>query len=120
MPAVRWRRLGRPGGAQAQRRRKNELSASFVTFAALLDMELHHGYGENRLVEAFARVRCLDCGSAYTKPMGHGTAAANPGCPECGYLGWVPFSAEGTVAAAPLRRGSPAAPVRATTLTPPK
>jgi len=56
-------------------------------------VELYQGY-ENRLVKAFARVRCLDCGGAYTKPMGRGTAAANPGCPECGYLGWLPFSAE--------------------------
>ena len=55
-------------------------------------MELYEGY-ETRLGYAFARVRCLDCGSPYTKPMSRGTAAANPGCPECGYLGWSPFSA---------------------------
>jgi hypothetical protein len=54
-------------------------------------MELYEGY-ESRLVNAFARVRCLDCGSPYTKPMSRGTAASNPGCPECGYLGWLPFS----------------------------
>jgi hypothetical protein len=55
-------------------------------------MELYEGY-EARLVNAFARVRCLGCGSPYIKPMSRGTAAANPGCPECGYLGWLPFSA---------------------------
>jgi hypothetical protein len=55
-------------------------------------VELYQGY-EARLIRAFARVRCLECGSSYTKPMGRGTAAANPGCPECGYLGWLPFSA---------------------------
>lgn len=62
-------------------------------------------------------VRCLECGSPYAKPVGGGTTAANPGCPDCGYLGWLPFS---SVAAAPLRLGSPAAPFRVTTLTPPK
>jgi predicted nucleic acid-binding Zn-ribbon protein len=34
-------------------------------------------------------VRCLSCGSAYTKPASGGTVRANPGCPDCGYLGWV-------------------------------
>jgi hypothetical protein len=37
-------------------------------------------------------VRCLACDSEYAKPVGGGTAAANPGCPECGYLGWRPVS----------------------------
>jgi len=37
-------------------------------------------------------VCCLDCGSWYAKPVGGGTAQANPGCPDCGYLGWVPFN----------------------------
>jgi predicted nucleic acid-binding Zn-ribbon protein len=34
-------------------------------------------------------VRCLSCGTLYTKPLGGGTVRANPGCPECGYIGWV-------------------------------
>jgi hypothetical protein len=93
VPPLRWSRLGRPGGAEAPRRRKSKLGASFVRFRALLGVELHQGF-ENRVVKAFARVRCLDCGSSYSKPMGRGTAAANPGCPTCGYLGWVPFSGE--------------------------
>jgi predicted nucleic acid-binding Zn-ribbon protein len=48
-------------------------------------------------------VSCLECGSVYAKPVGGGTAATNPGCPECGYLGWMPFkSASERV---PLRSG---------------
>jgi hypothetical protein len=35
------------------------------------------------------RVRCLGCGVVYVKPTGGGTVSANPGCPECGYVGWV-------------------------------
>ena len=35
------------------------------------------------------RVRCLSCGGVYTKPSGGGTVSANPGCPDCGYVGWV-------------------------------
>jgi len=36
-----------------------------------------------------ASVRCLECGAVYAKPAGGGTVRSNPGCPECGYLGWV-------------------------------
>ena len=34
-------------------------------------------------------VRCLECGAVYAKPVGGGTVQQNPGCPECGYVGWV-------------------------------
>ncbi len=34
-------------------------------------------------------VRCLECGAVYTKPTRGGTARANPGCPQCGYVGWM-------------------------------
>jgi hypothetical protein len=34
-------------------------------------------------------VRCLECGAVYAKPAGGGIVQANPGCPECGYVGWV-------------------------------
>jgi predicted nucleic acid-binding Zn-ribbon protein len=40
-------------------------------------------------------VRCLSCGAAYAKPANGGTVRANPGCPECGYVGWVPESLTG-------------------------
>ena len=38
-------------------------------------------------------VRCLECGAVYAKPAGGGTVRQNPGCPDCGYVGWVPLSA---------------------------
>ena len=34
-------------------------------------------------------VRCLECGLVYAKPSSGGTVRANPGCPDCGYVGWV-------------------------------
>ena len=34
-------------------------------------------------------VRCLECGAAYAKPAAGGTVRENPGCPDCGYVGWV-------------------------------
>jgi predicted nucleic acid-binding Zn-ribbon protein len=34
-------------------------------------------------------VRCLECGAVYAKPSGGGTVQQNPGCPDCGYLGWL-------------------------------
>lgn len=35
-------------------------------------------------------VRCLECGEVYSKPFAGGTVEKNPGCPECGYVGWIP------------------------------
>lgn len=43
-------------------------------------------------------VRCLECGEVYARPSGGGTVAKNPGCPVCGYVGWleagIPISPE--------------------------
>ena len=38
-------------------------------------------------------VRCLDCGAVYAKPSAGGTVRQNPGCPECGYVGWMAATA---------------------------
>jgi hypothetical protein len=45
--------------------------------------------GETQRLELLEQVRCLDCGAAYTKPAGGGTVRENPGCPDCGYVGWI-------------------------------
>ena len=37
-------------------------------------------------------VRCLECGEVYSKPSAGGTVTKNPGCPVCGYVGWIPLS----------------------------
>ena len=37
-------------------------------------------------------VCCLECGEIYSKPAAGGTVVKNPGCPECGYVGWIPLS----------------------------
>jgi hypothetical protein len=37
-------------------------------------------------------VRCLECGAVYSKPSSGGTSETNPGCPVCGYVGWIPIS----------------------------
>jgi hypothetical protein len=34
-------------------------------------------------------VICLACAAAHEKPAGTGTLATNPGCPTCGYVGWI-------------------------------
>lgn len=49
------------------------------------------------------RVRCLHCSAGYVKPAGGGTVSANPGCPECGYVGWVLERAPISVDAVPTR-----------------
>ena len=43
-------------------------------------------------LELIESVRCLECGARYAKPARGGTVAANPGCPECGDLGWLPVA----------------------------
>jgi hypothetical protein len=43
-------------------------------------------------LRALESVCCLECGQIYAKPVGGGTVNANPGCPGCGYLGWIPVS----------------------------
>ena len=42
-----------------------------------------------RSLAVLETVRCLECGAVYSKPTSGGTAQANPGCPECGYVGWL-------------------------------
>ena len=41
-------------------------------------------------------VRCLECGDVYAKPNAGGTVHKNPGCPTCGYVGWIPVSLPAT------------------------
>ena len=52
------------------------------------------------------RVRCLSCGVDYVKPAGGGTVSANPGCPVCGYVGWVLEGSPVRRRIAPLRSGA--------------
>jgi len=48
-------------------------------------------------------VRCLECGAVYAKPTGGGTVRQNPGCPECGYVGWSDIGPRVTEGWQPLR-----------------
>ena len=43
-------------------------------------------------LEVLHTVRCLGCGTVYSKPARGGTVTVNPGCPDCGYLGWLTTS----------------------------
>jgi predicted RNA-binding Zn-ribbon protein involved in translation (DUF1610 family) len=47
---------------------------------------------EQRPLTVYQSVRCLECGAVYSKPERGGTLEANPGCPECGYVGWLPLN----------------------------
>jgi predicted nucleic acid-binding Zn-ribbon protein len=50
------------------------------------------GNPEGPALAVYENVRCLECGTEYAKPARGGTARANPGCPECGYVGWLSVS----------------------------
>jgi hypothetical protein len=63
-----------------------------------------------RTLRVLESVRCLGCGKEYAKPAGGGTAATNPGCPECGYLGWLGLSS--AVEATQLHSGADLRPRR--------
>ena len=43
-------------------------------------------------LEVLESVRCLECGDVYAKPSAGGTVQKNPGCPTCGYVGWIPIT----------------------------
>jgi hypothetical protein len=45
--------------------------------------------GDTRRLAVVESVRCLECGAVYAKPFGGGTVRENPGCPDCGYVGWM-------------------------------
>lgn len=54
---------------------------------------------------ALESVRCLECERTYAKPVAGGTVWSNPGCPHCGYVGWIPASAPFAGARARHRHG---------------
>jgi hypothetical protein len=43
-------------------------------------------------LEVLHTVRFLGCGAVYSKPARGGTVSSNPGCPDCGYVGWLTTS----------------------------
>ena len=47
------------------------------------------GKSEGPALAVYESVRCLECDTVYAKPSRGGTARLNPGCPECGYVGWL-------------------------------
>lgn len=56
-------------------------------------MEAAHA--AQRPLAVLESVRCLECGEVYSKPMLGGTTQKNPGCPVCGYVGWIPLTVPG-------------------------
>jgi len=53
-------------------------------------MEAAHA--ASRGLAVLETVRCLECSEIYSKPVAGGTTQKNPGCPVCGYVGWIPVS----------------------------
>jgi predicted nucleic acid-binding Zn-ribbon protein len=56
------------------------------------------GAGRAPHLEVLHTVRCLSCGAVYSKLARGGTVTANPGCPDCGYLGWLTTSSATAIA----------------------
>ena len=56
-------------------------------------MPMHYDEPHLTLVE---RVLCLECGVVYGKPAKGGTRSENPGCPSCGYVGWIAVKDHGS------------------------
>jgi hypothetical protein len=59
---------------------------AFPPRGVFVSVDVLHRRQHLRLLES---VRCLDCGEIYSKPVGGGTVEENPGCPLCGYVGWL-------------------------------
>jgi hypothetical protein len=68
-------------------------------------------YAATRPFTVLESVRCLDCGETYSKPAAGTTTERNPGCPACGYVGWIPLTAPAEEAA-PRRYGGGPRPRR--------
>jgi hypothetical protein len=85
--------------------------ASFPSERNLLGVEPSYSSSPGQDPVVIEPVRCLECGAVYSKPADGGTVKTNPGCPECGYLGWlsasIPFSED-----APRRRSAEDRPPR--------
>jgi DNA-directed RNA polymerase subunit RPC12/RpoP len=73
-------------------------AATQVSGASGVFFDMDGRRGEPALQAALSMlvsVRCLDCGEIYSKPGDGGTAKQNPGCPNCGYVGWLSVSLPG-------------------------
>lgn len=46
-------------------------------------------YVEGKRKLDLEQVRCLNCRQVYEKPQSGSTVGRNPGCPGCGYVGWL-------------------------------
>lgn len=55
-------------------------------------------------------VRCLECGEVYAKPAAGGIVDKNPGCPACGYVGWIPLTLPGEYESLRSAAGPPPLP----------
>lgn len=64
---------------------------------------MEHQASVTTLPTSLDQVRCLGCGSSYAKPTDGGTVHENPGCPTCGYLGWISVTASPTADREPHR-----------------
>ena len=62
--------------------------------------------GEASNVIQLDRVRCLECGETYVKPADGGTVNENPGCPRCGYVGWISTAIPASSIPGGLRRSA--------------
>jgi predicted nucleic acid-binding Zn-ribbon protein len=67
-----------------------------------MGMEASH-----RSLSVLASVRCLECGAVYAKPTAGGTSDMNPGCPVCGYVGWIPVRLPAAPGKRPQSRTAP-------------
>ena len=64
--------------------------------------------------DSLQSVRCLDCGIVYGKPSAGGTLRRNPGCPGCGYLGWLSLTDRQEASRHGRSVADPPQPLRAT------
>jgi len=69
------------------------LSVTQVSAKCVVFFGVNANPGDEGRLSLLESVRCLDCGAVYAKPSGGGTVRQNPGCPECGYVGWIDVGA---------------------------
>jgi predicted nucleic acid-binding Zn-ribbon protein len=58
------------------------------------------------LLTLLESVRCLECGEIYARHAGGRTVDEDPGCPDCGYVGWLTATVPISEALGPRHSGA--------------
>jgi lipooligosaccharide transport system permease protein len=113
-------RLVGTGSPAGGREAPAHVSTSSAVEAARFSLLRILGYAASRPADRSPNRRCLELRHGIREAERGGTLSTNPGCPQCGYVGWCRRRASGHRRGVTAPPRIAAAPARAIRLTPPK